>query len=326
MIRALILIVLIAGLGGVAIGAAMPGPEGPPQLLPAASAVGIRFDTLLLGGYAGGSFDDAVPVLASDLSIEERALIAQHLTHIFPDVVVAGGLGSAGRLRVAYERAVRPDGSTRSIRVLTAEVAASGRIHTAYYFEREGQPGYFDSFGHSLDSSGWQGPLASIRVTSSYGSARMHPILEQVLPHTGVDLAAPIGEPVHATADGVVTSAGQNGGYGLAIEVQHANGFSTRYAHLSALSAGIGPARVVRQGDVIGFTGMSGMATGPHLHYEVRRRGQAMDPMQLSSDGFFAAEVAFDPRWTSERRHLGALLTRAPTAVSSRGSRVATRF
>src|SRR5690606_6821190 len=100
------------------------------------------------------------------------------------------------------------------------------------------------------------------------------PILNRVLPHTGVDLAAPTGEPVRATADGIVASAGTQGGYGLLVDLQHPSGYSTRYGHLSRMAAGLRPGAAVSRGEVIGYVGMSGLATGPHLHYEVRRRGQ----------------------------------------------------
>ncbi|HUE97361.1 MAG TPA: M23 family metallopeptidase, partial [Longimicrobiaceae bacterium] len=267
--RAILLLLALAAIGVVAFsGRSMAAGSSEPGALPAVAAVGVRLDTLLIGGYAGGKFVDAVRALSSDMSDEERQMVGEHLDRIFAGQLADTGLGGSGRLRLAYERAVRPDGTTRSIRVLGAEVASSGRVHTAYYFEQAGRPGYFDPFGAPLDETSWAGPLRVLRVSSPFGGRRMHPILRQVLPHTGVDYAAPRGEPVHATADGIVVSAAARGGYGLLVELRHPNGYDTRYAHLQRIEPGVRPTRLVRQGEVIGYVGMTGLATGPHLHYE----------------------------------------------------------
>jgi len=117
-------------------------------------------------------------------------------------------------------------------------------------------------------------PIAG-RLTSSFGM-RLHPILGDWRPHFGVDLAAPAGTPVLATSDGVVTRAAWAGGYGLMVELAGAGGMSTRFGHLSRMAVGEGQS--VRKGDVIGFVGSTGLSTGPHLHYEVRRNGRAVDP------------------------------------------------
>lgn len=284
-----------------------------PVRLPAARAVGIRLDTLLLGGYARGSFGDAVRLLGGDLSADEQALVGGHLERVFATAVDSSGLGRTGRLRLAYERALRADGSTRSVRVLAAEAAVAGKLHTAFYYERDGKPGYFDPFGRSLDPGSWAQPLESPRVSSRFGSRRMHPILRRLLPHTGIDYAAPSGTPVRSTGDGVVSSAGRRGGYGTMVEIQHPDGYSTRYAHLSALASGLAPGTLVRQGQVVGRVGMTGLATGPHLHYEVRRRGQAMDPTRVSASAGTVADLGGEPRWATTRGSLSALLARTPT-------------
>jgi murein DD-endopeptidase MepM/ murein hydrolase activator NlpD len=273
-----------------------------------------RVDTLFAGGYASGSFTEAMRVLAADLAPSEREMVGQHLDKVFAGVLDQGGLGEVGRLRVAFERTVRPDGTTRSIRVLAAEAAVAGKLHTAFYHEKDGKPGYFDPFGRSLEEHAWSGPLAGPhRITSPFGSRRFHPILHRVLPHLGVDIAAPRGMDVHATADGVVVDAGWHGGYGNLVEVQHPNGYSTRYAHLSAIL--VRPGRMVRQGEVLGRVGMTGLATGPHLHYEVRRGGRAVDPLVATASAAVGTEIAADSTWPAERHRLAQLLSRTPTLL-----------
>jgi len=316
--RYLLLLLLVAGGAGAAASGASRDPAAQtPLTLPAQGAVGIRVDTLLFGGFAVGGYADAIRTLASDLSAEERELVGSHLERIFTGPAPVEGLGRGGRLRVAYERAVRPDGTTRSIRVLGAEMASGGRLQTAFYFENEDQPGYYDPFGRSLDAAAWGEPLATMRISSTFGEHRMHPILGRVLPHTGVDLAAPLGEPVFATAEGVVALAGSRGGYGLTVEIQHASGFTTRYAHLSAIEPGVATARLVQQGEPIGYVGMSGLATGPHLHYEVLRRGRPIDPLLVVRDAGIAMEIGADARWSVERRRIAELLARTPTLTRS---------
>lgn len=298
---------------GAAMSAPRSGASAEPVELPAITAVGVRLDTLLIGGYASGSFTEAVDLLARDLSAEERLMVGQHLDRIFAKILADEGLGRSGRLRLAYERASRPDGTTRSIRVLGAELASAGRVHTAYYFETEGRSAYYDAFGRSVDSAVAVAPVRFTRVSSAFGNRRLHPILNRYLPHTGVDYAAPLGEAVHATSDGIVVSAGDRGGYGLMVELQHPDGHGTRYAHLSRIADGVKASRAVRQGQVIGYVGMTGMATGPHLHYEVRRRGQPVDPELASRAALFGTGIGGEGGWAEQRRQIATLLAQAPT-------------
>jgi murein DD-endopeptidase MepM/ murein hydrolase activator NlpD len=222
---------------------------------------------------------------------------------------------------VAYERTRRPDGTTRAIQVLAAEAAVGGAMHTVFLFDRGDSPGYYDDLGRSLDPVAWAGPLATLRVTSPFKLDRMHPLLRRVLPHTGVDFAAGYGTPVRATGDGSVTYAAARGGYGNMVEIQHPNGYATRYAHLSRISPGVASGMPVHQGDVIGYVGASGLATGPHLHYEVRRKGRPVDPLLAQAESGTTRDVGYDEAWRGERRRMGRLLARAPTLVSRRAFR-----
>jgi murein DD-endopeptidase MepM/ murein hydrolase activator NlpD len=121
-------------------------------------------------------------------------------------------------------------------------------------------------------------PLDVLRVTSSFGMRR-HPILGFSRMHQGVDFGAPEGSPVLAAADGVVTQAGRDGGYGNLLRIRHAGGWATGYAHLMAFAPGVAAGAPVLKGEVVGFVGQTGLATGPHLHYEVSLNGVKLDPM-----------------------------------------------
>ncbi|HET6229561.1 MAG TPA: M23 family metallopeptidase [Longimicrobiaceae bacterium] len=291
--------------------------DAPPPLLQPVAARTMETDTLFVGGYARGTFTDALSTLASDLSQSEREMVGRHLDKIYLPLLREKGLAEGGRLRLAYERTLRPDGTTRSIQVLAAEAAVGGGMYTVFLYEHGEEPGYFDDLGRSLDPAVWASPLPVMRITSTFRSARMHPILHRILPHLGLDLAAAMGTPVHATGDGSISLAGPRGGYGNMVEVQHPNGYATRYGHLSRIAPGVYAGAEVRQGDVIGYVGMTGLATGPHLHYEVRRKGLPVDPQGVSPVEGPAHDVGYDPTWLTQRHQLGQLLARAPTVVSA---------
>lgn len=319
----LVVAVVAAAVLGV-VAAALPAEprEAEQELatLPPMHAIPVTTDTLLIGGFARGTFGEALRVIASDLTDAEREMVGRHLDKIFVPILQDGALKTGGRLKVAYERTRRPDGTTRSIQVLAAQAAVGGGLHTVYLVDQAEQPGYYGDGGESLDPQTWAGPLPSLRVTSPFRMNRMHPLLGRVLPHTGTDYAAAYGTPVHATADGSVSYAAARGGYGNLIEIQHPNGYATRYAHLSAIA--VRPWQPVRQGDVIGYTGMSGLATGPHLHYEVRRKGQPVDPAMAMAYAAAPARVApradFNPAYRAERQTLARLLAHAPTVIRRR--------
>jgi murein DD-endopeptidase MepM/ murein hydrolase activator NlpD len=155
--------------------------------------------------------------------------------------------------------------------------------------------------------SGPGAPLDFLRVTSSYGMRR-HPILGFTRMHQGVDFGAREGTPVLAAEDGVVTQASPAGGYGNVIRVRHAAGWATGYAHLSAYAPGIVPGAHVTRGEVIGFVGHTGLATGPHLHFEVSLNGVKVDPMTTP----FGGAPAHDPHEGAYARLRPALTTDMP--------------
>jgi murein DD-endopeptidase MepM/ murein hydrolase activator NlpD len=150
-------------------------------------------------------------------------------------------------------------------------------------------------------------PLDFLRVTSSYGMRR-HPILGFTRMHQGVDFAAREGAPVLAAADGVVTQAGPEGGYGNLLRIRHAGGWATGYAHLSAFAPGVAPGARVLRGEVVAFVGHTGLATGPHLHFEVSLGGVKLDPMQTP----FGGAPAADPHAGAYARLRGAVGTDGP--------------
>ena len=151
------------------------------------------------------------------------------------------------------------------------------------YPDDEGRLGYYDGKGNPLRKQFLRSPLRFSRVTSRFTMRRFHPVLQRTMPHYGVDYGAPVGTPVMATADGVATLAGRNGGAGNMVTLRHPNGYETNYLHLSRYGPGVKRGARVAQGDVVGYVGSSGLSTGPHLDYRVKQNGRWINPLTLSS-------------------------------------------
>jgi murein DD-endopeptidase MepM/ murein hydrolase activator NlpD len=168
-------------------------------------------------------------------------------------------------------------------RILAAEFVNHGVAYRAYQWtDAEGRSGYYGEDGRSLRKAFLRAPLAFSRITSGFTPARFHPILQKWKSHQGTDFGAPMGTPVHVTADGVIAVAGQETGYGNVVIVRHGKTYSTVYAHLSRFAPALKPGARVSQGDVIGFVGMTGWATGPHLHYEFRVDNVPRNPVTVA--------------------------------------------
>jgi len=212
--------------------------------------------------------------------------------------------------RLVFEREVRPDGSMRSGRILAAELVNSGRPLHAVWFDlhSDGIGGYYDLEGESLRRAFIRAPLEFRRISSRFSNNRMHPILGQARAHNGVDYAAATGTPVMATADGVVTVRGVSGGYGNLVEIRHSNGYMTRYAHLNGFAPGIRAGGRVSQGEIIGYVGMTGLATGPHLHYEMHRNGGPVDPLSVDIPSGDPIPAAAMERWQGDLQGRFAIL------------------
>lgn len=174
------------------------------------------------------------------------------------------------------------EGQPHSVGAIYALVyQAKGRKHEAYRFGDSGT--FYDGEGHPLRKMFLRSPLRYSRITSHFTTRRFHPVLKSYRPHWGVDYGAPVGTPVQVTANGVVTFNGWDRGGGNVVKVRHAGGYVTAYLHLSKFAKGIRPGVHVRQGDIIAYTGATGLASGPHLDYRVQRNGQWINPLTLKS-------------------------------------------
>jgi murein DD-endopeptidase MepM/ murein hydrolase activator NlpD len=166
-------------------------------------------------------------------------------------------------------------------RILAGDLTMSGKSLTAFRFDGDGHPAFYDAQGNSLRRAFLRAPVQFRRISSSFARARHHPILGITRRHEGTDYAASPGTPVMAAGDGVVLRAGWSGGYGNLIELRHRNGITTRYGHLRGFARGVRTGARVSQGQTIGYVGSTGLASGPHLHYEFRVNGVARDSRRV---------------------------------------------
>ncbi len=171
---------------------------------------------------------------------------------------------------------------TEKTEVLFASLTVGGETKKYYRFQTpdDAVVDYYDETGKSAKKFLVRKPVNNAIMRSGFGGRR-HPILGYVKMHTGVDWATPYGTPIFASGNGVVEKVGPEGGYGKYVRLKHNNGYETAYGHMSAFAKGLEPGKRVRQGQIIGFVGSTGMSTGPHVHYEILVNGRFVDPMRI---------------------------------------------
>ncbi|MFH1296099.1 MAG: peptidoglycan DD-metalloendopeptidase family protein [Bacteroidota bacterium] len=193
------------------------------------------------------------------------------------------GLQNGDNFKVIYEELCIDTLSVGVGNILASRFESSGHDFYAFYFEQDSAGTYFDELAKSLQRTFLKAPLRFSRISSRFSHSRKHPILKISRPHHGVDYAAPRGTPVVALGDGKVTEAHWNGGFGRFVKIRHNSVYSTGYGHLSNYGPGIKSGTYVKQGDVIGYVGSSGLSTGPHLDFRVYKNHAPIDPLKMES-------------------------------------------
>jgi murein DD-endopeptidase MepM/ murein hydrolase activator NlpD len=209
--------------------------------------------------------------------------IAMQIADIFSgDIDFHRDLRRGDRFGVVYEMLFDQGQPVRAGRVLAAEFVNNGKSFRAVWFESRSGKGYYTTDGKNIRKAFLRSPLEFSRITSGFSYSRYHPIHKTWRAHKGVDYGAPIGTRVKATGDGVVDFVGRRGGYGKLIVLRHQGHYTTHYAHLNGFAKGIRKGVRVSQGDIIGYVGKTGWATGPHLHYEFRTNGVHQNPLKIA--------------------------------------------
>jgi len=201
------------------------------------------------------------------------------------DIDFARNLRKGDSFDVYYEELYDDHGTLVSSSILAAEFVNRGKSYSAVrYTDKHGKEGYYALNGSNLKKDFLKAPVKYSRISSRFSHGRKHPILGYTRAHKGIDYASPSGTPIHAVADGVIKEAGRHGGYGRYVRIAHRKGINTRYGHLRRYGKGIHRGVHVTQGQVIGYVGMSGLATGPHLHFEYRQGNKAINPLSVRSE------------------------------------------
>ena len=231
--------------------------------------------------YSSGTIETSLweSMMAEGLHTE----LAGELSEIFAWTVDFFGLQKGDSYKVIYEELFIDEERLGTERIYGAQFVWAGDTITAIPFIQDGRESFFDEDGNSLRKAFLKAPLRFSRISSRYSSSRLHPILRIRRPHLGVDYAAPVGTPVQAIGDGRVTFAGLDGANGRIVKITHNSVYSTAYLHLSSFGKGIAAGVHVKQGDIIGYVGSSGLSSGPHLDFRFYKNGSPVDPLAVEA-------------------------------------------
>lgn len=259
-----------------------------------ATASGTITNSLYLGAQRAG--------LSDSLTME--------LANIFGwDIDFALEIRAGDQFSLIYEEEYLDGKKYRNGPILAAEFVNQGKIFRAIRFEDdEGYSSYYSPEGESMRKAFLRAPVDFRRISSRFTKARYHPVLGKKRPHKGVDYAAAIGTPIKASGDGRVTFRGTKGGYGRTVMIRHGSQYTTLYAHMSKFRGSVKNGSRVRQGQVIGYVGKSGLATGPHLHYEFRVNGVHRNPLTIKLPAAEPLAKKYRSKFTEITSHLLAEL------------------
>ncbi|MCC5861386.1 MAG: M23 family metallopeptidase [Gammaproteobacteria bacterium] len=230
------------------------------------------------------------------------------------DVDFALDIRQGDQFSVVYQELWRDGQRLRTGNILAAEFVNRGRTYRAVRFDMGDRADYFTPEGRSIRRAFIRAPVDFTRISSRFNLNRRHPVLHTIRAHRGVDYAAPTGTPIKAAGDGRVIFRGVQGGYGNTLILQHGGNITTLYAHMSRFHPEVRHGNRVRQGQVIGYVGMTGLATGPHLHYEYRVNGVHRDPLTVELPPAEPVPAAYRERFARETAPLLAFLDRAQDA------------
>ena len=229
--------------------------------------------------------------------------MVNRLTEIFAWEIDFYRLNAGDRFKLIYEREFIDGVPVGYGDIIAAEFHHKGQGHYGFRFFRDSSWSYYDQGGNPLKKAFLQAPLDYIRITSGYNTRRFHPILKRVVEHLGTDYAAPLGTPIRSVGDGTVVMSGYAPNSGLNVKIRHSDEYSTGYLHMSRIAAGLKPGRKVVQGEVIGYVGATGMATGPHLCFRFWKNGKQVDPYKEDfpeKEGIEPSRKDFYTQYTSK--------------------------
>ncbi len=240
-----------------------------------------HFDLESASTTAAATIDSSLFLAGKKAGLSDRLIM--EMVGIFGwDIDFALDVRKGDRFTVIYEEMYKNDKRVREGSIVAAEFINQDRkVRAVRFVDVDGQGDYFTPDGHSMRKEFLRTPVNFSRISSRFSMRRKHPVLHKIRAHKGVDYAATRGTPVKASGDGKVVSVGRKGGYGKTIVLRHGGRYTTLYAHLDRFARKLKPGQTVRQGQIIGYVGSTGLATGPHLHYEFRVNGAHRNPLTV---------------------------------------------
>jgi murein DD-endopeptidase MepM/ murein hydrolase activator NlpD len=262
------------------------------------------------GNMKGSLYESALKAGADPRLVSEAAKLFSH------KIDFARELQPSDTFKLVFARKVTEAGRTVGTGdLLYAEVGAKGQTNRFYRFNDNGRTDYFDELGKNIKGFLLKTPLDSVRVTSGFGM-RLHPLLGYTRMHAGIDFGAPTGTPVYAAGAGVVREERWAGGYGHWLKIEHQGGWATGYGHLSRYAANLHVGEHVAQGQIVAYVGSTGLSTGPHLHYEIMKGAQKLNPSSVKvPSGTVLAGKAL-ASFKAQKAHLDDLLAQAPSIAT----------
>ncbi len=263
-------------------------------------------ETKVAQGHMEGSlYESALKAGADSRLVSEAAKLFSH------KIDFAREIHPSDQFKLVFVRKVTESGRTVATGdLLYAEVAAKGQTTRFYRFDNDGKTDYFDELGKNIKGFLLRTPVDSVRITSGFGM-RMHPLLGYTRMHQGIDFGAPVGTPVYAAGSGVIKEVRWTGGYGHWLKIEHQGGWATGYGHLSAYAKGLRVGEKVTQGQVVAYVGSTGMSTGPHLHYEVMKGNEKLNPISAKVPQGTALGGRELAAFEAQRAYIDTLLNRA---------------
>lgn len=242
-----------------------------------------------------GTIDDSLFLSGQRAGLSDAVIM--NLTSIFAwDVDFVLDIREGDTFSVVFNEYWVDGKKIKDGEIVAAEFINQGRTLRAIRFELDGRSSYYSDTGRNMRKAFLRTPVNFTRISSRFNLKRKHPVLNRIRAHKGVDYAAPHGTPIRATGDGKIVFAGTKGGYGKTVQLRHGSQYSTLYAHMSRFARGIRSGATVSQGQTIGYVGQSGLATGPHLHYEFHVNGSHQDPLKVN----LPSAASIPPQYSAE--------------------------
>ena len=252
--------------------------------------------------YKSGTIDSSLFEAAAKSDISEN--IIMELAAIFGwDIDFALDIRKGDKFSIVYNELYKDGEKIRNGNILAAEFINQGKQYQAvYYTDPKGKSGYYSPDGKSMRKAFLRTPVKFSHISSRFTRSRFHPVLSRWRSHKGVDYAAARGTPIRASGDGKISFLGTKGGYGKTIMIKHGSRYTTVYAHMSRYARGMSRGKSVKQGQVIGYVGSTGLATGPHLHYEFRVNGVHRNPLTVQLPAAEPIDKSYKPHFNKQTK------------------------